>query len=242
MKQVAFSTDNQYSTGKLIGQGMFSRVYELKENNTVLNQFVVIYTNCPMKEINFLQGNTNPLLPTAYRRWVHDNDIYPPFQCLYHPRRAAYEYVYVVERLPRFKKMHINKPSQELLKGIDLFQKKFVELFEEEVIARTRQYEAKNNRYVCTSQFYSVVSGYSNFILQKTADYARSHIFNTVLKTASEQVKYNELVEYFLDYCDDMAGYSSPRIEPVTRRNLSYRENGDVVLTDLFFSMDKIKI
>jgi hypothetical protein len=147
-----------------------------------------------------------------------------------------------MERLPKFSKKYINKPSQELLTGIDLFQKKFVELFEEEVVSRTRQYEKKHGVYVCTSQFYSVVNSYSNTILQKTADYARNHIFNTILNSSTEQAKYNELVEYFLDYCQDVANYSSPRIEPVTRRNLSYRENGDVVLTDLLFSMDKIKI
>lgn len=239
MKELTFRLNSEYNTGKLLGTGFFTRAYELTQENKTIDDLVVVYTKCPLKEVNFINDNSNPLLPVVHRRWYNDEDILKPFHLLYQPRRANYEFILLMERMPKFKKSKLNNPSKVFLKDLIAFQEKFVELIEKQKQKLAQEYQQKHGKYVCTSNFNKHIYNFSSSILSETIEYSRDNIFNTVLNTAEEQEKYEHFIEYFIDYCTDLCSYDSVHIEPITRRNLSYR-NGDIVLMDIVYSMSEL--
>ena len=52
-----------YQRGQLIATGSFTRVYEPILDGKVIEDKVLLYTNCPFKEINCVHSNHYNILP-----------------------------------------------------------------------------------------------------------------------------------------------------------------------------------
>ncbi len=210
-----------YQRGQLIATGSFTRVYEPILDGKVIEDKVLLYTNCPFKEINCVHSNHYNILPYCHNDWSHDEN-----QRHYYSRLSKYTHTYLMERLPKFQKSKLNAASKVLFEKAKLFR---------ESVNLLLHKKPKYNRDVqLCDAIRDTVYAFDFFTDVKFEGKVDLAVYDPLVEV-DKFVAYKALVEEFQDLMLEVTNYNCPRIDQITPRNLSYREDGTIVFLDLFF-------